>query len=120
MLQHADGREEVLSGHEDSTTNNRMEMLAAISALEALSEKYAVDVYTDSEYLRGGITTWIHNWQRNGWKTASKQEVKNKDLWLRLLDAAEKHEITWHWVKGHSGQRENEIVDQYARSRCAG
>ena len=96
------------------TTNNRMELLAAIKSLEALKRKCIVDLTTDSEYVRQGITTWIHNWKQRGWKTASKQPVKNQDLWKHLDELTSKFDIRWHWVKGHSGHRENERVDSLA------
>ncbi len=104
-----------LSGGEADTTNNRMEMLAAISALEALTRPCLVDLYTDSSYLKGGITQWIHGWVRNGWKTADKKPVKNADLWQRLMAARDRHEVSWHWVKGHAGHTENERADELAR-----
>jgi ribonuclease HI len=109
------GTERELNGGEADTTNNRMEMLAAISALEALTRPCLVDLYTDSAYLKGGITQWIHGWLRNGWKTADKQPVKNADLWQRLIIARDRHDVTWHWVKGHAGHPENERADQLAR-----
>ena len=104
-----------LCGGEADTTNNRMELLAAISALEALTRPCAIDLYTDSNYLRGGITQWVHGWIRNGWKTADKKPVKNVDLWQRLIAARDRHDITWHWVKGHAGHAENERADELAR-----
>jgi ribonuclease HI len=107
--------EKELSGGEPNTTNNRMELLAAISALEALKRPAQVDLYTDSQYLRGGITGWIFNWKRNGWKTADRKPVKNVDLWQRLDQALGEHQVRWHWVKGHAGHVENERVDELAR-----
>ena len=107
--------EKELMGGEAHTTNNRMELLAAISALEALKRPCAVDLYTDSEYLRGGITGWINNWKRNGWRTKDKKPVKNIDLWQRLDAALGGHRIQWHWVKGHAGHAMNERADQLAR-----
>jgi ribonuclease HI len=104
-----------LSGGEAATTNNRMELMAAISALEALTRDCAVDLYTDSNYLRGGIMTWLANWKRNGWRTADKKAVKNVELWQRLDEAAKSHDITWHWVKGHAGAELNERADELAR-----
>jgi len=98
-----------------STTNNRMELLAAIVALEHLTEPCMVTLYSDSQYLRQGISQWIYNWKKNGWRTSAKQDVKNKDLWLRLDIMQEKHQITWKWVKGHSGHPENERCDTLAR-----
>jgi len=109
------GQSRELCGGEADTTNNRMELLAAISALEALTRSCAVDLYTDSNYLRGGITQWVHGWVRNGWKTADKKPVKNVDLWQRLIAARERHDVTWHWVKGHAGHEENERADELAR-----
>ncbi len=104
-----------LSGAERETTNNRMEMMAAIEALEALKRPSKVDLTTDSAYLRNGITQWIHGWKRNGWKTADKKPVKNADLWQRLETATHRHNVTWHWVKGHAGHPENERADELAR-----
>lgn len=106
--------EKELYGSEPETTNNRMELLAAISALEALKRPLSVELYTDSQYVRKGITEWIHNWKRNGWKTASKQPVKNQDLWQRLDAALSIHNVEWHWVKGHAGHPLNERADQLA------
>ena len=108
--------EKELSGAEDDTTNNRMELMAAIKTLQALTEPCEVDLYTDSEYVMKGITEWIHGWKRNGWKTAAKKPVKNADLWQRLDDAMQRHEVRWHWVKGHAGHEENERADRLARS----
>jgi ribonuclease HI len=104
-----------LSGGEAATTNNRMELMAAISALEALTRDCAVDLYTDSNYLRGGITGWMTNWKRNGWRTADKKPVKNVELWQRLDEAAKAHDVAWHWVKGHAGTELNERADELAR-----
>lgn len=109
------GHEKELSGGEPETTNNRMELMAAVAALEALKRPSRVELTTDSVYLRDGITKWIHSWQRNGWKTAGKKAVKNRDLWERLLKATEQHTIDWHWIKGHSGHAENERCDALAR-----
>jgi ribonuclease HI len=106
--------EKELSGGEPGTTNNRMEMLAAIRALQALKRPCEVVLYTDSIYLRDGITKWIHGWRRNGWKTADRKPVKNAELWQELLDAAEPHRIDWRWVKGHAGHPENERADRLA------
>ncbi|WP_243633707.1 ribonuclease HI [Motiliproteus coralliicola] len=97
------------------TTNNRMELLAAIEALAVLTEPCQVTLTTDSQYVRQGITQWIHGWKRKGWKTADKKPVKNKDLWQRLDEECNKHEVNWRWVKGHSGHPENERVDDLAR-----
>ena len=110
------GNERELCGGEASTTNNRMELLAAIMALEALKRPSPVDLHTDSTYLRDGITKWIHGWKRNGWKTAAKKPVKNVDLWQRLEAALTPHEVRWHWVKGHAGHPDNERADALARS----
>ena len=104
-----------LSGGEPHTTNNRMELLAAISALETLKRPCGVDLHTDSQYLRQGVTGWIHGWKRNGWRTADKKPVKNEDLWRRLDEAAQRHEIEWRWVKGHAGEELNERADELAR-----
>jgi ribonuclease HI len=104
-----------LHGGERATTNNRMELMAAISALEALKRPVPVQLYTDSKYVLDGITKWLPGWQRKGWKTASKQPVKNVDLWQRLVAAMESHEISWHWVKGHAGIAGNERADELAR-----
>jgi ribonuclease HI len=108
-------QEKELCGGEPLTTNNRMELLAAISALEALSRPCAVDLHTDSQYLRGGVTGWINNWKRNGWRTADKKPVKNDDLWRRLDAAVARHDIDWRWVKGHAGDVMNERADALAR-----
>ncbi len=109
------GTEKELSGGEFETTNNRMEMMAAIEALSALKRPCKVILTTDSSYLKDGITTWIHNWRRNGWKTASKKPVKNVDLWRTLEDALGRHDVEWVWVKGHAGHPENERADELAR-----
>jgi ribonuclease HI len=108
-----------LKGGEAVTTNNRMELMAAISALEALKRPSEVDLHTDSQYVKNGIMTWIHGWKRNGWKTADKKPVKNAELWQRLDDVADLHRITWHWVKGHAGHPENERADELAREGMA-
>lgn len=108
------GSEKVLSGAEPHTTNNRMELLAAIEALAALKRPSRVSLTTDSQYVRQGIQQWMANWKRNGWRTAAKQPVKNRDLWERLDTLTATHHIDWHWVKGHSGHPENERVDQEA------
>jgi ribonuclease HI len=107
--------EKELKGGEERTTNNRMELMAAITALEALKKPSHVDLHTDSEYVKNGITAWIHNWKRNGWRTADKKPVKNAELWQRLEQALEHHEVKWHWVKGHAGHPENERADELAR-----
>src|SRR6476469_5267345 len=107
--------EKELKGGEPHSTNNRMELMAAISALEALKRPCVVDMHTDSQYVREGITKYINNWKRNGWRTASKQPVKNQDLWQRLEAARAAHEVHWHWVKGHSGHELNDRADQLVR-----
>lgn len=109
------GHTKELSQGYKQTTNNRMELLAVIKGLEALSEPCKIDVTTDSNYVKDGITKWIKNWKKNGWKTASKQPVKNVDFWKLLDEAVIQHDISWHWVKGHSGHPENERVDDLAR-----
>jgi ribonuclease HI len=108
------GREKELSGGEPLTTNNRMELMAAIRALEALKRPCEVILHTDSIYVRDGISKWIHGWQRNGWRTADRKPVKNEELWRALLDAAARHRIDWRWVKGHSGHPENDRADRLA------
>jgi ribonuclease HI len=107
--------EKELSGSERQTTNNRMEMMAAIAALEALKHPSQVRLTTDSTYLRDGITKWIHAWKKRGWKTADGKPVKNQDLWQRLERALAGHQVEWHWVRGHTGHRENERADELAR-----
>jgi len=109
--------EKELSGYEPATTNNRMELMAAIAALEALKRPCRVRLYSDSQYLRDGITKWIHRWKRRDWRTADKQPVKNVDLWQRLDTAAARHVVNWEWVRGHAGHPENERADAIARSR---
>jgi ribonuclease HI len=106
--------EKELSGGEDDTTNNRMEMMAAIVALEALKSPCQVDVYTDSTYVQKGMMEWLKGWKARGWKTADKKPVKNADLWQRLEAAAARHEVRWHWVRGHDGHEYNERADQLA------
>ena len=118
VLRYGDVEKE-LSGGEQQTTNNRMELLAAISALDALKAPCEVDLYTDSKYVRGGITSWIKAWKRNGWRTADKKSVRNIELWQRLEQAAERHHISWHWVKGHHGHDDNERADELAREGMA-
>ena len=113
ILSFGDARKE-LSGGEAMTTNNRMELTAAIAALESLKRPCTVELHTDSQYLRNGITLWIQGWKAKGWKTASKEPVKNVDLWMRLDAAVQAHEISWHWVKGHAGNELNERADQLA------
>jgi ribonuclease HI len=109
------GRERELSGAEPLTTNNRMELTAAIMALEALKRPCAVDLWTDSQYVRSGITEWLKGWKARGWKTADRKPVKNDDLWRRLDAAQARHEVAWHWVRGHDGHAENERADALAR-----
>ena len=109
-----DESEQELSGGDSSTTNNRMELEAALRGLEALREPSIVDLTTDSQYLRNGMMEWMARWKRNGWRTADKKPVKNVDLWQRLDAAARRHEITWHWVRGHDGHPENERCDVLA------
>jgi ribonuclease HI len=104
-----------IKGGEAATTNNRMELLAAISALEALPDNTPAELHTDSQYLRDGITQWLQNWKKNGWRTSDKKPVKNVDLWKRLEAAAERHQVAWHWVRGHVGHDENERADELAR-----
>lgn len=110
-----DGTEREIHGGDVLTTNNRMELMAAIEALEALKRPVTARVHTDSTYLRDGITKWIHAWKKRGWKTAAKAPVKNVDLWQRLEVALQPHQVEWHWVKAHSGHTENERVDEIAR-----
>lgn len=109
------GKEKELYGFDPVTTNNRMELTAAIQALEALQRPTTVSLHTDSKYLLDGITKWIPNWQRNGWKTAAKKPVKNEDLWRRLIEAMRPHQVDWVWVKGHAGDPGNERADALAR-----
>ncbi len=108
------GHEKELSGGEADTTNNRMELMAAIQALEALKRPSVVDLTTDSQYVRKGMLEWMANWKRNGWKTSAKKPVKNAELWKRLDTAVARHQVRWHWVKGHSGHPENERADELA------
>jgi ribonuclease HI len=112
-------RQKELHGGEAHTTNNRMELMGAISALEALKRPCVVDLHTDSQYMRDGIMKWIKNWKRNGWRTADKKPVKNVDLWQRLEAALERHQVRWHWVRGHAGDAMNERADQLARDGIA-
>jgi ribonuclease HI len=111
--------EKELKGGEAHTTNNRMELMAAISALEALKVPATVDLHTDSQYVQQGISQWIHGWKRNGWRTADKKPVKNTDLWQRLDAAMQRHDVRWHWVKGHAGHAINERADALARAAIA-
>jgi ribonuclease HI len=110
----SNGKERELSGGESPTTNNRMELMAAIEALKALKRPCHVQLWTDSNYVRDGITKWIHGWRRNGWKTADRKPVKNAELWQALIDAAAPHRVDWHWVKAHAGHPENERADALA------
>jgi ribonuclease HI len=109
-------KERELAGGETLTTNNRMELMAAIAALEALERPTAITVVTDSTYLRDGISKWIHGWKRNGWKTAGKKPVKNAELWQRLDAAQARHRVTWEWIRGHAGHEQNERADRLARA----
>ena len=113
------GREKELFGGEKETTNNRMELMAAIEALNALKRPCEVHLHTDSQYVKGGITEWLSGWKRNGWKTSQKKPVKNDDLWRELDTARERHRVEWHWVKGHAGVPENEKADELARKGMA-
>ncbi len=123
LLRATDGqtilRERELQGGEAETTNNRMELLAAINALETLSRPSKITIVTDSAYVKNGVTGWIHGWKRNGWKTAAKKPVKNVELWQRLDTAQERHDVTWEWVKGHAGHPENERADELAQAGMA-
>ena len=120
LMQARDGdtvvKERTLSGGAAQTTNNKMELLAAITALETLDRASRITIVTDSNYVKNGITSWIHGWKRNGWKTASKKPVANAELWQRLDAAQARHEVTWKWVKGHAGHPENERADELARA----
>ncbi|MCB1441563.1 MAG: ribonuclease HI [Methyloceanibacter sp.] len=118
ILESGPHRKEI-NGGEARTTNNRMELTAAIEALEALKGPSDVELHTDSNYLRGGITSWIKGWKRNGWRTADKKPVKNAELWQRLEQAEARHRVNWHWVKGHAGHDENERADELAREGMA-
>ncbi len=112
-------KERELSGGEPQTTNNRMELMAAISALEALNRPVEITIVTDSAYVKNGVTEWIHGWKRNGWRTAAKDPVKNAELWQRLDAAQGQHKVTWRWIKGHAGHAENERADALARAGMA-
>jgi ribonuclease HI len=111
-----DGAEQIYAGADAQTTNNKMELMAAIQGLESLAPESQVSLTTDSQYVRQGITQWIHGWKRNGWKTSQRQPVKNQELWQRLDAAVARLQVEWHWVKGHSGHRENELVDEAANA----
>jgi ribonuclease HI len=119
-LLRSNGAEKELYGGEADTTNNRMELMAAIRALEALKRPSKVKLHTDSTYVMKGITTWIHDWKKKGWRTADKKPVKNEDLWRQLEAVAAKHEVEWHWVKGHVGHPENEWADMLANKGIPG
>ncbi|MDX1949129.1 MAG: ribonuclease HI [Rickettsiales bacterium] len=110
------GVQKEISGFEPQTTNNRMELKAPIEALKILKEKCEVNIYTDSRYVQEGITKWILNWQKNGWRNSSKEEIKNADLWQELLTQSQKHQTSWHWVKGHSNNIMNNLADKLATS----
>ncbi|NEY89969.1 ribonuclease HI [Tabrizicola oligotrophica] len=112
-------KERELSGGEPATTNNRMELMAAISALEALSRPVDITIVTDSAYVKNGVTEWIHGWKRNGWRTAGRDPVKNAELWQRLDAAQARHKVVWKWIKGHAGHAENERADALARAGMA-
>ncbi len=112
-------KERTLSGGEALTTNNRMELMAAIMALEALTRPSEVSITTDSAYVKNGVTGWIHGWKKKGWRTADRKPVKNVDLWQRLDEAQRRHTVTWHWIKGHAGHDENERADELAREGMA-
>ncbi len=123
LLQAVEGeavlKERTLSGGEAETTNNRMELLAAIHALEVLERASKITIVTDSAYVKNGVTGWIHGWKRNGWKTSARKPVKNVELWQRLDAAQARHDVTWQWVKGHAGHPENERADELAREGMA-
>lgn len=112
-------KERELSGGEPGTTNNRMELMAAIMALETLGRPSTITIVTDSAYVKNGVTGWIHGWKRNGWKTSNRKPVKNVELWQRLDEAQARHDVTWEWVKGHAGHPENERADELARAGMA-
>ncbi len=118
ILMHGE-REKEICGGEELTTNNRMELMAAIKALEALKRPCKVELYTDSSYVKNGISQWLYNWKRRGWKTADKKPVKNEDLWKALDTARQVHDVSWNWVKGHAGHPENERADALARQGMA-
>lgn len=118
-LLHFNGTEKELSGGKAETTNNRMELMAPIKALSALKKPCTVRIVTDSKYVKDGITTWIHKWKENGWRTAKKKPVKNADLWQALEEAVEAHDVSWEWVRGHTGHPENERADALANQGMA-
>jgi ribonuclease HI len=109
-----EGNEKYLSGYDKMTTNNKMELTATIESLKSIKTKSKIELYTDSQYVKNGINSWIINWKKNGWKTASKKPVANKELWIALDECAAKHEVIWFWVKGHAGNKYNEIADELA------
>ena len=109
-----EGSEKYLSGYDKITTNNKMELTATIESLKSIKTKSKIELYTDSQYVKNGINSWIVNWRKNGWKTASKKPVANKELWIALDECAAKHEVIWFWVKGHAGNKYNEIADELA------
>ena len=109
-----EGNEKYLSGYDKMTTNNKMELTATIESLKSIKTKSKIELYTDSQYVKNGINSWIINWRKNGWKTASKKPVANKELWIALDECAAKHEVSWFWVKGHAGNKYNEIADELA------
>ncbi|MDR1366267.1 MAG: ribonuclease HI [Holosporales bacterium] len=113
------GQEKVISGREPDTTNNRMELTAAIEALRCIKQPASVEIYTDSQYVRLGITQWVQDWKKNNWKTSGKTSVKNKDLWEQLDALCQHKDITWNWVKGHAGSKGNEKADRLASQACA-
>ena len=119
VLLRMDNQSREIFGGEGATTNNRMELTAAIEALAALKEACTVELTTDSTYVKDGVTRWIENWERNGWRTAAKKPVKNQDLWQALKAQVARHEVNWHWVKGHSGHPENELADMLANKGIA-
>jgi ribonuclease HI len=110
-----DGKIEKISGSEKNTTNNRMELMAPIAALSKITKKKKIQIFTDSQYVKMGITNWIHNWIKNNWQTSKKEDVKNKDLWLNLYKLTQSHDVEWHWVKAHAGNTLNEEVDALAK-----
>ena len=112
--------EKLMTGAEKNTTNNRMELMAAVKGLQALKRSTRVEIWTDSQYVRRGMLEWLANWQKNGWRNAQKKPVKNADLWQILAAEAEKHQVSWHWVKGHAGNEYNERVDEAARGAAEG
>ena len=109
-----EGNEKYLSGYDKMTTNNKMELTATIESLKSIKTKSKIELYTDSQYVKNGINSWIINWRKNGWKTASKKPVANKELWIALDECAAKHEVIWFWVKGHAGNKYNEMADELA------